>query len=153
MTALVIGLGNPTRGDDGLGPEVARRVAELASGSVDVVECADPASLMDVWAAADHVVVVDAMTSGRDPGAILVIDAIRDGLPIDCWSAGGTHALGLSGVVDLARALDRLPKSLIVVGIEMDDAVTVGVGLTDQAAGGIDPAAEAVLRVLDAGFE
>ena len=67
MTALIIGLGNPHRGDDAIGIEVARRIAAQAP-DVRVVETDDPSERLDLWAGAETAVVVDAMVSRGAPG-------------------------------------------------------------------------------------
>jgi len=114
---IVIGIGNPDRGDDAVGLEVARRVADKAH-HVHVVELNYPADALNAWTTDDTVVITDAVNSGGDPGHVHVIDVLERKLPAGNWSAGGTHALGLAAVLELARALGRLPKKLVVVGVE-----------------------------------
>ena len=150
MTALLIGLGNSDRGDDGVGLAVARRVAELGPSGVEVVESGDPAALMDTWDRADRVVLVDAMQSNRPPGTVETRDVSRRPLPRDGWATGGTHALGLSAAVELSRALGRLPRRLVVIGVEALD-VGVGEGLSEPVTAAVDSAARAALRALEAG--
>ncbi|HEY5553668.1 MAG TPA: hydrogenase maturation protease, partial [Cellulomonas sp.] len=72
---VVIGLGSPDRGDDAVGPEVARRVADLHLPGVTVVEHEDPTGLIDLWDTADLAVVVDAVRSGSAPGSLLVVES------------------------------------------------------------------------------
>jgi hydrogenase maturation protease len=150
VRSLVIGLGNPDRGDDGVGPAVARRVAQLAPDGIDVEECVEPGSLMDAWEGADAVVIVDAMASGRTPGAVTVVDAVNGPLPAKGWAIGGTHALGLLMLIDLARSLDRLPPRLKVVGVEIHAVPTEGPELSPAVSQAIEPAARAVLQLLRA---
>jgi hydrogenase maturation protease len=120
---LVIGLGSPDRGDDAVGPEVARRVAGLSLPGVTVVEHEDPTGLIDLWGSADLVVVVDAVRSGAMPGSLLVVEAGADAGPVadQAWARtgwGGTHAFGLAAAVELGRALHHLPPRLVLVGVE-----------------------------------
>jgi hydrogenase maturation protease len=150
VRSLVIGLGNPDRGDDGVGPAVARRVAQLAPDGIYVEECVEPGSLMDAWEGADAVVIVDAMASGRTPGAVTVVDAVNGPLPAKGWAIGGTHALGLPMLIDLARSLDRLPPRLKVVGVEIHAVPTEGPELSPAVSQAIEPAARAVLQLLRA---
>jgi len=108
----LIGIGNPDRGDDAAGWEVAKRVtswevSRLTAGSL---------SLIDLWTENDDVVIVDAMRSGSPTGTVVRLDAIGDTLPAGAFAS--THAFGPAAVVELARAIDRLPRSLIVYGIE-----------------------------------
>lgn len=114
---LVVGLGQPERGDDGIGPAVAGQVGSLGLPDVRVVERAEPAGLLDTWAGARLVVVADAVRSGRPPGTVQVLHAAHG--PLLAWAgAASTHALGLAEAVELGRALGRLPPDLVIVGIE-----------------------------------
>lgn len=113
MTRRLIGIGNPDRGDDAAGWEVAGmvsswEVSRLTAGSL---------SLIDLWSADDDVVIVDAMRSGAPTGTVVRIDAMSDRLPQGAFAS--THAFGPSAVVELARVMDRLPRSLTVFGIEV----------------------------------
>jgi hydrogenase maturation protease len=148
---LLIGLGNPDRGDDGVGIEVARRVAEMGWPGVEVLAVPDPSALLDTWAGAGRVVVVDAMTSGRAPGSVVSLDVTEGVLPAGGWAAGGTHALGLAAAIELSRVLGRLPRSLVVVGVEVDAAhatAAEGSGLSAEVLAAVGPAVDAVLREL-----
>lgn len=113
MTRRLIGIGNPDRGDDAAGWEVAGmvtswNVSRLTAGSL---------SLIDLWGDDDEVVIVDAMRSGAPTGTVVRIDAITDRLPQGAFSS--THAFGPAAVVELARTMGRLPHSLVVYGIEV----------------------------------
>ena len=147
MRALVIGLGNPDRGDDAVGVQVARRVAAERL-DVHVLELDDPSEALDAWAAADTVVVADAVSSGGDPGCIHVVDAVARTLPAGSWAAGGTHALGLAAVVELGRALGRLPRRLVLVGVEAG-RFDHGTPMSDAVAAAVPGAALAVLAAID----
>jgi len=151
MTAqgLVIGLGNPDRGDDAVGVQVARKVA-AARLDVRVLELDDPSEALDAWASADRVVVADAVSSGGDPGDIHIVDAIARALPTGSWAAAGTHALGLAAVVELARALGRLPRTLVLVGVEAR-RFDHGAPMSDAVAAAVPAAAIAVLAAIDEG--
>ena len=133
---LVIGVGNELRGDDGAGIAVARRLRETAN--LDVRELQEePTSLLDAWRGHDAVVLVDTMRSGARPGTIRRIDASRVPLPPGLGGSASTHAVGLEQTLELARAVGRLPRRVVVYAIEgrrfeagapMSDAVRSGVG-------------------------
>ncbi len=144
---LVIGLGNPDRGDDAVGVQVARLVAAERL-DVRAIELDDPSEALDAWAPEDTVVVADAVSSGGNPGDIHVLDAVAQRLPTGGWAAGGTHALGLAAVVELGRALGRLPRRLVVVGVEAG-RFDHGAPLSDAVAAAVPAAASAVLAALD----
>lgn len=145
--ALIIGLGNPDRGDDAVGVRVARQVA---AERLDVLalEFDDPSEALDAWTSEDTVIVTDAVRSGGRPGDIHVVDIAQETLPGGNWSAGGTHAMGLAAVVELARALDLMPRKLVVVGVE---AATFGHGapMSEAVEDAVPTAAEAVFALID----
>lgn len=115
MVRRLIGIGNPDRGDDAAGWEVARAVStwtvdRFTAGSFD---------LIDLWDETDDVVIVDAMRSTAPAGTILRFDAGAEPLPVGAFRS--THAFGPAAVIELARTMRRLPRSLIVYGIEIAD--------------------------------
>lgn len=75
MTALVIGCGNPLRGDDAAGPVLVRRMWE--HGLPEGVRCADGGTDgIDValqMRGADEVILVDACASGSEPGSLFEV--------------------------------------------------------------------------------
>jgi hydrogenase maturation protease len=146
-TPIVIGLGNPDRGDDAVGFLVARQVA---AERLDVLalEFDDPSEALDAWDSDDTVIVTDAISSGGRPGEVHVVDVAEQKLPSGNWSAGGTHALGLAAVVELARSLDLLPRRLVVVGVEAGQ-FDHGAPLSEAVKAAIPSATEAVLRMIE----
>jgi hydrogenase maturation protease len=139
MTTLVIGIGNPDRGDDAAGVAVARRVRKAASrGHVTVAELiGDQLALLDAWGGAKQVYLIDAVYSGGVPGTVYSFDARH---PLDArFRHRGTHTFSLADVIELARALDRLPARLIGYGIE---------GATFELGAGLSPAAEAAVAAV-----
>ncbi|MGB3714250.1 MAG: hydrogenase maturation protease [Candidatus Promineifilaceae bacterium] len=115
---LVIGIGSDLRGDDGVGLVVARQLQDQVPPGARVIEhYGDGTSLISAWEGVDHVILVDAVSSGAEPGTIYRFDAHSAPLPARI-SASSTHAFGLEEAMELARQLDQLPKSLVVYGIE-----------------------------------
>lgn len=115
MTLRVIGCGNSDRGDDAAGLLVARRLGELGLDTVD--HTGDGFALLDLWAAFDRVILVDAMVSGAAPGTVTVWDA-RDGSPCLAGYRGSTHDSGPAEAIELGRALGRMPREIQLYGIE-----------------------------------
>jgi len=145
---IVIGIGNPDRGDDAVGIQVARQVA-VERVNVLTLEFDDPSEALDAWEPEDTVIVTDAINSGGAPGDIHVVDVEEQKLPAGNWSAGGTHALGLAAVVELARSLDQLPRRLVVVGVEAGQ-FDQGAPMSDAVLDAVPAAIDAVLTVIDA---
>jgi hydrogenase maturation protease len=139
---LVVGLGSPDQGDDAVGLEIARAIEALDLPGVRTAIHEDPTALLHLWEGFDVVVVVDAVMTGRPPGAITVIEvgAGKPQLPPEAWAAtgrGGTHAFGLATAVELARVLGRLPRRLTVVGVEAA-SFEQGSALSPEVAAAVD---------------
>ena len=145
--AVVIGVGNPDRGDDGVGVEVLARLEGAVPAGVRLVRLsgADPSQIMEAWNGAARVFVVDAIVSGAPAGTVRRFDAAAGPLPAEVHLAS-THVLGAGAAVELARVLGRLPASLTVYGVE-GASFTVGTGLTPAVAAG---AAQAAARIAEA---
>jgi hydrogenase maturation protease len=111
---LVVGLGNAWRGDDGAGPAVARA---LGDDPRVLVHEGEPLGLIEAWAGAEEVILVDAVSSGAPAGTVHRLDPLAVPLPAPL-ARGSTHAFGLANTLELARTLERLPPRLTVYGIE-----------------------------------
>ena len=129
---LIIGVGNEYRRDDGVGIEVARRIAALNLPQVRVMEhSGEGASLLECLAEADQVVLIDATQSGSTPGMLHFFDAATSPIPGEFFSYS-THAFSVAEAVELARTLRRLPNRLLIFGIEGSD-FAYGLGLSAEA--------------------
>jgi hydrogenase maturation protease len=139
----VIGVGNAWRGDDAAGLAVAGRLRGTVPSGVDVLEReGEPTGLVDAWDGVDAVWLVDAVVSGAAPGTVHRLDASEEELPAELFRAS-THHLGLAEAVELARALGRLPASVVFFGIEAA-RVDAGDELTPEVAAAVDQVADAV---------
>jgi len=115
---LVVGIGNPDRGDDGIGPLVVRQLIGRVSRDVAIIErSGDALALIDDWEGRDAVILVDAAAPGGTPGCVHRIDLLRDALPPEL-SLSSTHGFGVAEAVGLADALDLLPAQVIAYAIE-----------------------------------
>ena len=120
----VIGVGNPYRGDDGVGAAVLATVGESLGPDprVRLLELdGEPVRMMQAWEGSTLVWLVDATSSDLPPGSLQEVDARRLGAGDSSWrGVGGGHALGLREAIEFAAALDRLPAEIRVLGIEGD---------------------------------
>ncbi len=149
VRALVIGVGNPYRRDDGVGAVVVQRLRDEAVVGLDAVEASgEPAALLDEWSGRDLAIVVDAVRSGGSPGHLH-----RWTHEHGHWDAApqldgvSSHGLGVGDAVELGRLLDRLPRRLVVLGVEAGD-VGDGLGLSDPVARAVDVVVDEVRRTV-----
>jgi hydrogenase maturation protease len=145
---VVIGVGNTFRGDDAVGLAVVARLRERVPAGVAVVPCEqEPSRLMEAWQDASAALVVDAVTSGAEPGTLHRFDASNEAVPARVFRSS-THAFGVGEAIELARALGKLPERVFVYGIEGGEFQS-GEGLTAPVDAAVERAVTAVLDDLD----
>jgi len=151
---LVIGIGNPLRHDDAVGLEAVRRMRPLmrAAGprwrGVAIETCeheGEPLGLLESWEGAGAVVLVDAIHGESQAGTVRRFDASSTPVPADLAGSTSTHAVGVAEAIELARALGRLPRRIVVYGVA-GARFDAGGGLSDEVLAALGPLTEAVLR-------
>lgn len=151
VQTLVIGVGNPYRGDDGAGPAVAQRLGGQVPPEVQVLEATgEGAALLESWDGAARVILIDAVQAGpetiRPPGTILRFDAAAQSLPSDLFHYS-THAFSVAEAVELSRVLGTLPASCQIFGI-VGATFSHGVGLSAPVAAAVEVVAAEIGRLL-----
>jgi hydrogenase maturation protease len=171
---LVVGIGNPDRADDAIGPAVLGLVAEQLAlralgararptgGSAPraplppcrLVVLPDPMRLVDELDGCELAIVVDAVVAAgpgaQQPGAVLLLGTGQGqpALPVaPDPTAGGTHGLGLPAALELARALGRMPDRVAVVGV-VAQQLAPGAPMSAQVRAAIPTAAMQVVGLL-----
>lgn len=144
---VVIGVGVPDRGDDASGRVVAEVLSERTPPGVRVRSLrGETGELMEAWAGAGGVVLIDAMRTGSEAGRVLRLDASDRALPADMASTS-THGMGLSEAIELSRALGTLPARVVVFGIE-GASFALGESISGPVRVGIDECVRCVLGEL-----
>ena len=143
---LVLGLGNVLLEDDGAG-------AAAVSLLLDRYECPDGArvldggtlglSLLPYLESADAVILVDAVRADAAPGTILRLEG--DDVAPAVATRLSVHQIGVVDLLDGARWLDRLPRTLVLVGI-VPQSMELGVRLSDPVQRSLDAL---IARVVD----
>jgi hydrogenase maturation protease len=128
---LVIAVGNPDRGDDGIGALVATRLTgRLPAGVALVHRRGDMLGLLDDWSRCEAVICVDAAAPMEEPGRIHRFDGSSGALPHDL-SPPSSHSFGLAEALALARALGSAPPVVIIYAVE-GQAFETGAPMTPE---------------------
>jgi hydrogenase maturation protease len=148
-SVTVIGVGNIYRRDDGVGPAVIDRLRERRLPGVLLAECdGETSRLLELWRDVALVIVVDAVRTGSgNPGRVH-----RRSLHHPSVVGGRiatAHAADLGGAVELAAVLGRLPRQMLLYGVEVDDT-SFGLGLTPAVAAAADRLVDEIARELSA---
>jgi hydrogenase maturation protease len=134
---IIIGIGNPDRGDDGAGRAAARRLCGVLPQGVVVVEHdGETTGLLAELDGAATAYLVDACVSGAPAGTVYRYDVAKTQLSHVARGAS-SHGLGLAEAVELARILGQLPPSCIVYAIE-GETFAFGTVLSPPVATAVD---------------
>jgi hydrogenase maturation protease len=123
MNITLIGIGQPLRGDDGVGPEAVRRWSQdfpqtSSDPNIRTVIADTPGlNLLDYFQDADLVILVDAENSGNPAGSVHVHISLPEAGATPAEKT--THGIGVAGTIAIARNIGvRLPAHIIFIGIE-----------------------------------
>lgn len=153
-SSIVIGAGNDLRGDDAAGLVAARRLREAGRGAFAVVETTGEAlEIIEAFQRACSVVIIDAVSSGAQPGTIHRLDARAQAIR-QSFFRYSTHGLSVAEAIELAATLNLLPPKVVVYGIE-GKRFDYGAGLSQEVEQAAGEAAAQVLMELrgEAAFE
>lgn len=141
---LILGLGNPLQGDDGVGCRVAQELeARTLPDNVDVIDGGTPGiGLLNLFEGRRRVIIVDAVEMGKAPGEVARFR------PEDVTLTGSAERFSLhrSGVADalaLASELKLALPDIIVFGIQ-----PAQVGWGDQLSLHVQAAVEKVIDAI-----
>jgi hydrogenase maturation protease len=149
-TTLVVGLGNPILGDDGVGWRVAERVREDLDDPDVAVLCLSLGglSLMEHLAGYRRALIVDAMTTGAPTGTLHRFDA-TDMDELGVQHTASVHDLSLVSALAMGRELGLdLPGEVRVLGVEAKPEFEFGETLSPRVAAAVADAAGVVLSWL-----
>ncbi len=115
---LVLGLGNPLMGDDGLGVEVVRRLrresvpppVELLDGGTSGVY------LLPHLEGRSHILVVDAIDFGGRPGQIVRLQA--SDIPARIGMKLSEHQVTFQEILALTDLMGFRPREFLCIGVQ-----------------------------------
>lgn len=118
---LVLGLGSVLMSDDGLGVRVVEELVrkEWPPG-VSLLEVGTSVMYyLEEISRSRHIVVVDAVRGGGEPGSVYRLQAEDVAhLPDD---RRNSHGISLLDVIELARGLTGFPADIVIYGVEPMD--------------------------------
>ncbi|MBS1494309.1 MAG: hydrogenase maturation protease [Bacteroidetes bacterium] len=115
---LILGIGNRFRSDDGAGVAVAEKIKKFEIDKFDVkIIDGEGTDIMESWKGYDNVIIIDAVQKNGSFGKIYEINACEEELQSDFFNYS-SHAFGLAEAINVSRVINKLPKLLIVYGIE-----------------------------------
>jgi len=147
---LVVGLGNPNLGDDGVGWRVAEEVKNQLPGQDVEVDCLSLGgiSLMEHLIGYDRAILIDAFALEEPIGSVLVLK-LSDLPNYSAFRTTSEHDTSLQNAIELGRSLGaHLPDDVLVVGIAAKHVYDFSENLSPPIADAVPQAAHIVLNLL-----
>jgi len=158
MKTIVIGLGNPILGDDGIGWRVVEQVTEELenrpqngnSGTIET-EClaVGGLTLMEHLIGYERAILVDAITTGKVPDGTVrsfPIEALPN-LAIGHFSSA--HDTTLQNAIDMGRRMGaQLPEEIEIVAIEAQQIYDFSEELSTPVSNALPKAVKTVKELL-----
>ena len=121
MKTIIIGIGNPILGDDGVGIHVVRMLKEAIDDNDMVMEEASTGgmNLLDMILGHDRAVLVDSICSDElEIGEVVVV---RDPSRIGSAHSSNPHDVSFPEAIALAENMgeERIPREIWLVGINI----------------------------------
>lgn len=135
---LVLGVGNPLMGDDGVGIKVVEMLKEMdLPENVTVEEAGLPGWGLASWFEnRSEVLIVDAVKMGLAPGSWRCLDPHEFQVIME-ESSLSLHQGDLACGLALSQALDMLPPKLRIYGIE-PASLDPGAGLSPEVSASLE---------------
>jgi hydrogenase maturation protease len=121
---LVLGVGNPLMGDDGVGIRAIELLADCdLPENIRIEEIGTPGWALGAWFEnQSSVILIDAVQMGLEPGSWKKLD-LRETKLLAQEPAFSLHQPDLANGLELAQELRLLPANLVLYGMEPADLI------------------------------
>lgn len=119
MKAVVLGVGNTIRADEGVGVravEALERDYALPPGVTAIDGGTSSMEMLEELSNLDLLVVIDAVNDGKPPGTLVPLTG--DAVPVFFRRNLSPHGIGLSDVLAALEFMGAEPKETIVLGVQ-----------------------------------
>jgi len=145
---MILGVGNLLFTDEGVGVRVAEALQDRYEfpENVKVVDGGTLGmNLLGVVSEVDHLIVVDAVRNGDEPGTLYRLAG--EEIPKRILAKNSLHQVDLLEALTCCQALDKVPET-VILGVEPEDITTLGTDMTPTISARIDDLVEAALKEL-----
>jgi len=152
VRTLILGIGNPILGDDGVGFHIAQELAkEIKDKNIDVKDTSiDGLNLLELIVGYDKVIIIDAiMTEDGEVGGIYRLKPEDIGEPAQ--SIISAHHLNLLTTIKLGGRLfpKKMPGEVIVFAVGIQEVTEFTEEITEEVRGAIPRVVNLVLEEID----
>jgi len=152
MRTLVLGIGNPIMGDDGVGFHIAQELAkEIKNENIDVKDTgADGLNLLELITGYDSVIIIDAiMTEDGEVGEIYRLkpeDFVKTVHPTT-----SPHNVNLATVIEIGRRYleGQMPSKIVVFAVNIQEVTEFTEEMTERVKKAIPRVMSLILEEVD----
>lgn len=156
-STLIIGLGNPILGDDGVGWVVAQQLKD------ELVERSDiefdflslgGLSLMERLTGYQKVILIDALSTGKYPQGKVISFPLDSIVDLNAGHSSSAHDTSLRNALEVGRSMNiNLPKNenITIVAVEAANVYDFSKELSPQIEAAVPHAVNLVLELLSKG--
>jgi hydrogenase maturation protease len=152
VKTLVVGLGNPILGDDGVGWKIAQELQRIITIPSDVtIECLaiGGISLMETMIGYDRAILIDAIVTHQTPIGSVNQYHLEDLPNPVSGHMSSAHDTSLVNALQVGRSLGvYLPSNICVVTVESQKVYDFSEDLTPAVAGAVPQAIRIILDLL-----
>jgi hydrogenase maturation protease len=147
---VVLGLGNPLMGDEGIGVRIIE-ILQSEAQSYPNAEFIDAGtgglSILHMISGRQKAIIIDCALMGEEPGAVrrFSTDDVKTTKKLAHQSL---HEADIIKVIEMSRQLGEGPDEVLFVGIE-PESITERLSLSDTLENKIDEYADAVRKALE----
>ncbi len=119
MRAVVLGIGNTIRADEGIGVRVVEALARdyvLPEGVAAIDGGTSSMEMLEELSHLDFLLVIDAIDDGKPPGERVRLEG--DAVPVFFRRNLSPHGIGLSDVLAALEFMGAAPKETVILGVQ-----------------------------------
>jgi len=151
MRTLILGIGNPIMGDDGVGFHVAQELAKkIKDENIDVKDTSiDGLNLLELIVGYDKVVIIDAiMTDDGETGEIYKLRPENFARTVHPGSS--LHNINLATVVEISKNFlaEQAPEEIVVFAVNIQEVTEFTEEMTRQVREAIPKTVSLILEEL-----
>ena len=149
MRTIVIGVGNPILGDDGIGLHIVRELKDILEDPAVVIEEAFTGglNLLDLIVGYDRAVIVDAISmDDREIGEVMVLDARK----MQSAHSMNPHDVSFPEALELAEKMGekKIPGEITIVAVNIAKDYEFSEDLSDAVRMSVPLALDEINRLL-----
>ena len=152
MKTLVVGLGNPILGDDGIGWQIAQKLQQIKEFPSDItIDCLaiGGISLMEALIDYDRAILIDSIVTNRVPIGTVTYYKLGDLPNLTSGHMSSAHDTSLIDALQMGRYLGaHLPQDISIVAVESQKVYEFSEDMTPAVSAAIPLALKIVQNLL-----